>query len=474
MDGRRQGQDATFGETHFGRAVLGDARRTRRLVKTADLIMNHPDGTLPQKLGRWSNLMGLYRLLAVEKVTHRAVIQSHCERTLRLAGEAGDVVLFIHDSTELDYTQVPALADQLGRIGNGTRRGYICHNTLAVTADGDILGLANQMLHHRRDVPPGETPSQKRDHPERESLLWPHACEMMRATPPAGCRWIDIADRGADTFEFLQYLHDHKREYVIRSAKDRRLFGEDHLACDRIHQSLHAYTRDLPTLGERTINVPRQQKGRRRPARARRQARVRIAAGPASIGLPHFVRGHAGSPSLDLWVIHVCEIDPPAGVEPLEWVLLTNVPTETLEGAVRCIEWYRRRPTIEELHKGMKTGCGMESMQFEHADRLEPAIALLSVISVALLQLRQMARRPQAMELPAASIMPLVFVRVLGGWRDKRVRDDMTIHEFTMALAGLGGHLNRKSDGFPGWLTLWRGWQDLQMMVRGAEAIKCV
>jgi len=48
------------------------------------------------------------------------------------------------------------------------------------------------------------------------------------------------------------------------------------------------------------------------------------------------------------------------------------------------------------------------------------------------------------------------------------------VYDFTLALAHLGGHLNRKRDGFPGWLTLWRGWQDLQLMVRGAEAMRCV
>jgi hypothetical protein len=483
MDGQRR-QEASFGEIHFGKAQLGDARRTRRLVKSADLLMEHPGGTLPQKLTQWSDLMGLYRLLAAETVTHQAVMQSHCERTLQLAGRSGGVVLFIHDSTELDYTQVPALAGQLGQIGNGGGRGYVCHNTLAVTADREVLGLAHQTLHRRRKVPRGETPSQKRRHPQRESLLWPGACEAMKGSgsPPAGCTWVDIADRGADTFEFLQSLHERGRRYVIRSARDRRLAGEDHVACDRIHQALHAYTRDLPSLGEQTVAVPRQQKTKRKAQRQARETRVRVAAGPASIRLPDFARGHCDAESLDLWVVHVREVDPPADVEaarggpvePLEWVLLTNVATETLAQAVERVEWYRCRPIIEELHKGMKTGCGVESMQFEHAERLEPAIGLLSVVAAVLLQLRQVARKPEATTTPATSLVPRLFVQVLCGWRYKQARDDLNIYEFAMALANLGGHLNRKSDGPPGWLTLWRGWQDLQLMVRGAEAMRCV
>jgi hypothetical protein len=222
--------------------------------------------------------------------------------------------------------------------------------------------------------------------------------------------------------------------------------------------------------------VPRQQNGKRRAAgREARDAKVRIAAGPASVRLPQFARGHADAPSLDLWVVHVREIDAPAGVdEPLEWVLLSNVATATLPQAIERIEWYRCRPIIEELHKAMKSGCGVESMQFEHAERLEPAIALLSVVSAVLLQLRQVARRPEAHVTPATTLVPRLFVRVLCGWRYQQARDDLSVYDFTLALAHLGGHLNRKRDGFPGWLTLWRGWQDLQLMVRGAEAMRCV
>src|ERR1051326_3929476 len=473
MDGHGRRQEASFGQIHFGKAELGDARRTKRLIKTADKLMEHPGGTLPEKLGGWADLIGLYRLVAAREMTHEAVIQSHCQRTLQLAAASGQVVLLIHDSTELDYTHVPALDEQLGQIGNGHGRGYVCHNTLAVTAQREVLGLASQVLHRRREVPRGETAREKREHPQRESLLWLKGCQRTGAVP-SGCRWIDIADRGCDTFEFLQYEQEHGRQYVIRSVRNRRLAGEDHVACDRIHQTLHAHTGGLPDLGEQTITVPRQQKGKHRAARKTRAARVRIAAGAVSIRLPDFARGHCSLQSLDLWVVHVREIDPPAGVEPLEWVLLSNVPTASLAQALERIEWYRCRPMVEELHKGRKTGCSVESMQFQDIERLEPVIGLLSVVAAVLLQLREVARNREAQEMPSLTIVPRLFVQVLSGWRYQRARDDLSVYEFAMALARLGGHLNRKGDGFPGWLTLWRGWEDLQLMVRGAEAIKCV
>jgi hypothetical protein len=283
---------------------------------------------------------------------------------------------------------------------------------------------------------------------------------------------VDIADRGADTFEFLDHLHREGCHYVIRCARDRALAGEDHVATDRIHHYLLDYTRDLPTLGERTVQVNRQQKTRRKPLRQPRQAVVRVAAGPVSIAVPHFACGQYRDQPLDLWVVHVREISAAAGEKALEWILLTNLATESFEQACERVDWYGCRPMVEELHKGMKTGCQIEAMQFEHAARLEPMIALLSVVSAVLLQLREAARGKEADRQPATDLLPPLFVQVLSGWRYGDPHRPMSVYEFGMALARLGGHLNRKSDGFPGWLTLWRGWQDLRLMVMGAEAMK--
>jgi hypothetical protein len=484
----KSGKDVSFGQLHFGSARLGDARRTKRLVKIADQIMAKPGGTLPHKMRNWAELTGLYRLVSAEQVTHQAVIQAHCQRTRELAEQiaeqTGDVVLRIHDTTELDYSHVPALQDQLGPVGDGSGFGYLCHNSLAVTPQREVLGLCSQILHKRRIVPEGETGTQKREHPQRESRLWPAGVrasgggsQEFKAGSKEGCVWVEVSDRGADTFEFLADLHQQHCLHVTRCARDRALAGEDHVAADRIHHYLLDYTRDLPTLGEKTIQIKRQQKTRRKPQRNAREALVRVAAGPVSIAVPHFACGHYPQQPLELWVVHVREVEPPYGEEPMEWILLTNVPTESFEQACQRVDWYSCRPMVEELHKGMKTGCQIESMQFEHAERLEPMIGLLSVVSAVLLQLREAARGKQADLQPATDLLPPLFVKVLSGWRYKDPDRPMSVYEFCMALARLGGHLNRKGDGFPGWLTLWRGWEDLRLMVMGVEAMrggKCV
>jgi hypothetical protein len=459
-------------QVHFGAADLGDARRSRRLVKTAELIFKSPAGSLPEKLPQWADLMGLYRLLAAGQVTHQAVIEPHCRWTRQQMRQTSGVILLPHDTTELDYTDHQAVAARLGQIGNGGGRGYLCHNTLAVTPDKQVIGLAGQILRPRRRVPRGETAKQKREHPERESRLWADGCEQV-GPAPAGALWVDICDRGSDSFEFLQYEHAHGRHYVIRSSKDRKLEGDDHLGCDRIHRTLHEYARDLPVLGTRQVELGASTK---RGSKAR-TATVSLAGGPVTLAMPTQPRGQCTQTSLDVWVICVAEIDPPADASPVHWVLLSNVAAATLEQISERVDWYSCRPIIEDYHKGMKSGVGIELPQLESADRLEPVIGLLSVVSAVLLQLRHAARQPQAQHTPARAVVPKLWVLLVASQAYRKPQRELSVTEFFVGVARLGGHLARKNDGPPGWQTLWRGWQRLHLLIEGALAAlegKCV
>lgn len=187
--------------------------------------------------------------------------------------------------------------------------------------------------------------------------------------------------------------------------------------------------------------------------------------------VPQGRSGTHGRQPLSLWAIRVWEENPPTGQEPLEWILLTNEPVRTADDALRVINWYRLRWVIEEYHKAQKTGSNVESMHFQYEERLQPMIALISVVALTLLQLRDAARTPEAQTRPAREFIGSNYVAALSLWRDGEINLDWTVHDFIMALGRLGGHLNRKRDGLPGWITLWRGWTELQPRVETAELI---
>ena len=135
------------------------------------------------------------------------------------------------------------------------------------------------------------------------------------------------------------------------------------------------------------------------------------------------------------------------------------------------ISWYEVRWVIEEYHKALKTGCGVEALQFTAVERLQPAIAVLSVVAVALLTLRDASRTAAAATRPARALFAVAWVRVLSLWRYREVRPELSVAEFFLALARLGGHQNRRHDHPPGWLTLWRGWTKLQTMMEAASLL---
>jgi Transposase DDE domain len=152
----------------------------------------------------------------------------------------------------------------------------------------------------------------------------------------------------------------------------------------------------------------------------------------------------------------------------VEWFLYTRRPVTDAAEARQVVEWYACRWIVEEYHKGLKTGCRIEALQFTAEARLEPMIALLSIAALSLLQMRDAARDPEAPQRPATQVASADDVRLLSLWRHGETQPAWTARDFHQALARLGGHQNRNGDGPPGWIVLWRGWQCLRQMAAGA------
>lgn len=447
----------SFGQIHFGDCDLGDVRLTRRAVITADAMLRHPAGTLPAKLPK-AQLLGFYDMANNPKVDHGNLLAAHCRHTRWLMERCNDTVLILHDTTEGDYSGLDIAA--LGQIGNGFNRGLLVHNVLAVDyANREALGLVGQIIQARRNVPKKESVDASRKHPQRESRLWPRGAEAV-GQPPEGARWVNVMDRGGDSFECLDRQQQLGQFYLVRSRTNRCVRVQD--AAGRwIKRKLHTWARKLPALGTRTVAVDGNWK------QQSRLATVSVSAAPIEILVPHVKCGEHGREPLRAWVILVKEIDAPAGQTPLEWILLTNVPTPARPEAWQRVDWYQCRPIIEEYHKAQKTGCGMEEAQFTTRKALEVTIAMLSVVAVQLLRLRDWSRRPDADTIPATDLVHEDYVEGLSLWRWKEPRMDLSVKDFLYALARMGGHLGRPSDRPPGWLVLWRGWLALQPLVEG-------
>jgi hypothetical protein len=449
-----------FVDNYFAEIDLGHQSRNACFRSIAEQISRHPGGTLPDKLGSPARYAAMDRLMNRPEATHASILAPHYRKTHTKMAACGKVVLILHDTTTLDYSGLNAA--NLPKIGNGHGRGYLCHNSLAVDPERrEVLGLVSQILHRRVSKGKKESVARKRSRASRESRLWSRAVQDLPAPPP-GQRYIDVVDRGADLFEFLYTEQQLGRTCLLRSTHNRRVrLGH---AGPGKQVLLHDHLRTLPAAGAARSKTLRDPK-----TKEQRVAELRVASVAIEILPPHVRKGEYAKVPIRAWAVRVWEETPPEGATPVEWFLVVLEPVTTAEQAWQQCEWYCCRWIVEELHKAKKTGCQIEDLQFHTEQALQPMIALLSVVSVLLLNLREAARRADATTRPATEVVAPIYEEVIRQWRYKQDHEPLTVYDFYLAVARLGGHMNRKRDGFPGWLTLWRGWQKLQTMV---EAVK--
>jgi len=415
--------------TQFGAAELGDVRRTGRLVSTMAAIARAPDESLPRQLGSLAGAKAAYRLFDCGAVTREAVMDPHLAQC-RAEAARHPIVLMVHDDTTLDFSTHRRLQGA-GRVGDNHGTGFLAHSCLAVLPSGETLGLAHQTIWAR--PPKGVT------RPTRESAVWAETIATI-GRPPAGSRFVSVADRGADVFEHLESVRDTGWDAVVRAAQDRRLVtGGRSLTALRAARAMGATTA-LTRNGEAVVCVAWRELELLPPRN-----------GPAGRA-PIRVRG------VRVWN------------DTLEWLLLTTRPVETLDQALEIIAWYARRWTVEELHKAWKTGCRAEQRQLEEADRLVPLLGALAIVAVRLLGLRDAARRDGG----APVDVPETTIRILAAKLQQPADCFTTNRDFLRGVARLGGFLARKSDGEPGWQTLWKGWFVLMILVEGYELAQAI
>jgi hypothetical protein len=326
--------------------------------------------------------------------------------------------------------------------------------TLEQRPEGQVVGLFGQRCRRPRPAPAGESRRERLQRP-RKSSWW---AEVFRevGSPPSGCRWIYVADRESDFYEPIQICQQVEMDFIIRGFQDRRLADE----AGKLRQAL-AQAR---VLGQSRVEL------RSRGGEPARTAIVELRSVRVDLDGP-WRPGGWQQPLRGVTVVEVQEVDAPEGVkEPLHWMLLTSLPCGTLAEARRIVGRYTARWWVEEYHKALKSGAGVEDSQLERAGRLEPLIAVLAVVAVRLLNAKMLARsRPEGSEAKesfgpeALAILEKRLGRPKGGWSNRNV---------LVATARLGGFLARKHDGMPGWQTIWRGWQRLMWMCEGLETLR--
>jgi hypothetical protein len=436
-------------------------------------MAERPGLTIPELFLRKYDIDATYTFYARPEATPDAIQSCHRALVKAELRQPGRYLLF-EDTTYMSYTHRPQSVPGLGPIGvSDEGRGFLLHSVLVVRAPQapqpdatgrrgpvEVLGLVDQQYLIRRSRPEVEAnhASQQRKLRERESQRWPTASARIGPAPSdTMVRWVRVADREADIYEYLISCRYQNHGFVVRLSQDRVILDP---ADDEPLGLVLASIRAAATVGGLSLKL------RARPGEAARRAKLLISFGPVRLRSPQRPGQPAGSNEpIDCWFVRAWEVEAPEGVEPLEWVLYTDRAVIHLEDALGVVLDYGTRYLIEEFHKGLKTGLKAEQLQLETADRLFAAIAVMSIVALRLLEIRELGHRSPAE--PAAcvglsgeelEILSLAVDRVLN-----------TVADVVLAIGRLGGHMNRKSDGMPGWITLWRGMAKLRLLVKGAQ-----
>jgi hypothetical protein len=450
-----------WAQLEFGDAPLHDARYSKRLVNISDRLAAQPGGTLPQAFPEWAELKGAYRFFADARNGFGQIQNPHRQRVRQECCSPGEYLL-IEDTSRLDFTG--RNCEDMGQTNPGGR-GFFLHSTLALRVEswnlnqrpeGVAIGLLDQQcwnrqqLHRHRDL----TRRQTQDR-QRESERWANVLQELSPPRDSDCHWTYIADREADFYEPMQRCLAARVNFVVRAFHDRRLAGGAEHYLEKLAQA--------PVAGQIAVEL------RSRPGCAARSAVVEVRCLQVALQGPY--RGGQRMDSLTVNAIEVRELSPPVGIEGLHWFLLTSLSSGRWSDIQRVIGRYCARWWVEEYHKALKSGAGVEASQMERQYRIESLLAVLAIIAVRLLNLKFLARaqpdQPVDVQLFGAAAIKLVEKRFgapeQGHW---------TYRELLRAIARIGGFIGRRGDGEPGWQNIWRGWQRLMWMAEGVELIK--
>lgn len=440
-------------------AKLGDARRSERLEGMVEALARKPGLSLPEAMGDEAALEGAYRLLGNDKVRPEDILAPHVALTVkRCAKEERVLVLF--DTTEV---RVGGEREELGYLSHEKGRGFLAHVGLAVKANGGApLGVLHCETLVRRDL---TKKGKKHSGPEKEALRWHRGVDAAFELVPEG---ICVMDREADVFTLINQMDEREQEYIVRASQNRAT----------PEGPLWELLDDTEVVTTRELELPKRRPRKRasaekqHPARSAHTATLELRTRRVVLQTAHANRQHAPNPTyVQVNLVHVLELNPLEGDEPVEWILLTNLPCASRKDVDFVVDSYCSRWVIEEFFKALKSGCAIEKRQLESVRSMTNMLAVSLPIAWLLLRLRHLSRDEPTR--PAAGLLsPLMLkcLRVLLVARNRRpLPKNPSCRELTWGIAALGGHIT--NNGEPGLIVLGRGLATLLEATAVAETL---
>lgn len=459
-------------DVEFSTISLGDKRLDRRAIEIAKSFSSNPSGTIPNSCKGWSETHAAYCFFSNHKVTAKKILAPHIDSTLKRASEH-KVVLAIQDTTSMNFTGLEATSG-LGEVGdskNNNAKGLINHNTYLVSEQGVPLGLIDQDIWARKTSKFKDPVKRAKGQIiQKESMKWLRA---LRKTSDLTKNLDDtcivhIADREADIYNLFEELKELKENFIVRAKSNRRINKKSRGSEDG--QKLFSRLDQEKAIGTVEIEVNDSSSSPKK-----RVARLELKALSFTLTPPRAksIKDHNfKNKKISLTIVSAKEVLNDGISEPINWTLLTNTKIESADQILYCVMCYAKRWTIEVYHRILKTGCRVESIRFNSAEKIKMYAAFLAVIAWNIhwitLHARQIPNEKADLifSLEDQEILQKMFVKKKRG-RKKQ----LTVKDCLILVGRLGGFLARKSDGLPGAEVLWRGLTRLHELKYGLELL---
>ena len=444
------GGTMSWAEEEMSMVDLGDKRLNLRAATLLETLGSKPDSSIPSKAKGKAEIAAAYRFFDNDRVDEQKILAPHYQRTReRMSRES--VVLCIEDTTQIDYT-TQGETEGLGPLYRSFQRGIFLHPMLAITPDRECLGLLAAKFFVREIAEKGNAKQEKakrkkkaqRDIEEKESFRWIDGyCRMNDIAKTTSSQLIYCADRESDIDELLTASQNQPGKLLIRARHDRLVGDEEN---EDEQERMWNTVWESPILGHHEFEKAA------RPGHRARLVRQTIRSMPVTF-TPNAKRDYP----ITVNVIIAHEENPPIGEEAVSWTLLTTLNVTSLADAQLIINYYRCRWEIEIYFKTLKTGCAIEKLQLQTAERLTSAIAIYMIIACRILWITKAGRATP--DIPCDTIFEedewkTAYSCSTGKPPPKKAP---RLLDIIIMIAKRGGFIGRKSDGFPGTKTLWIG-----------------
>jgi hypothetical protein len=462
---------------------MGDERLDRRFRIVLDTMSRTPSLKFPAGCNGRAETAAAYRFLDNDKVGKEQVLFPHRTATLKRI-RAEKVVLIPQDTTELDMTRPREIMAGAGPLNDESRVGFHDHALLAFTPEGVPLGVVAADIWARdfdefdKDADQKRAERRAKSIEDKESYRWlegyRQTCRVAQEAPETLV--VCLSDSEGDIYECVlegqRETGERKAEWIIRACQDRGLIVDKGSDAD-CPTRLRAQVASTPIIGHLTVDVrEREPKStddrKRKQARAARTAELTVQAARVRLRGPSRPGGKL--PDIEVNCVLVTEPNPPQGAEPVEWLLLTSLPIDTIDQVLMIIRYYCGRWHIEIYFRILKSGCKVEESQLETAERFVPYLALCMIVAWRVQYVLMLGR--DCPDLPCDVAFDedewkAVYTVVKNQPPPKKAPPLKTM---VRLVASLGGHLGRKGDGEPGPKAVWVGLQRLTDLVRGWRA----